>query len=257
MAAANSSTSIVFFLVLTLVYFIFKYYTKSESMIKIWTIVYFLLLIVVQFFINLGLTSEICGSAQYGIALRTTLLPWLLVFGSINLLLFVFPAWLNPFSNTFGYLFAYITGVNGFFKSILKDRKSQNLGPGQSDMITAINNVYDDKSLLINSMTTSNLPNWWESMAKGGLLKSGVSNSHYLELSDYVKMKDEISEFIWFALTGILTTSMSYNSILNSGCTKSVEEMEKRHQAYMAQEQKLATQQKESESKQTVYKSYE
>jgi hypothetical protein len=94
-------------------------------------------------------------------------------------------------------------------------------------------------------------------MTKGGLLKSGIGDSHYLELSNYVKMKDEIAEFIWYALAGTLTTSISYNSILNSGCTKSVEEMEKRHQAYMAQEQKLAAQQKESESKQTVYKSYE
>ena len=257
MAATNSSTSIVFFLVLTLVYFVFKYYTKSESMVKIWTIIYFLVLIVVQFFINLGLTSEICGSAQYGVALRTTLLPWLLVFGSINLLLFVFPAWLSPFSNTIGYLFAYITGVNGFLKSILKDKAAQKVGPNQSEMISAINNVYDDKSLLINSMTASNLPNWWESMTKGGLLKSGIGDSHYLELSNFVKMKDEIAQFIWYALAGTLTTSISYNSILNSGCTKSVEEMEKRHQAYMAQEKKIAEEQKESESNQTVYKSYE
>jgi hypothetical protein len=138
MAAANPSTSIVFFLVLTLVYFTFKYYTKSESTLKMWTIIYFLVLILVQFFINLGLTSEICGSSQYGIALKTTLFPWLIVFGTINLLLFMFPAWLSPFSNTIGYLFAYITGVNGFLKSILKDRKAQNMAPGQSEMITAI-----------------------------------------------------------------------------------------------------------------------
>ena len=257
MASVNSSSSIVFFLVLTLVYFVFKYYTKSESMLKIWTIIYFLVLIVVQFFINLGLTGEICGSPQYGMALRTTLLPWLLVFGSISLLLFMFPAWLSPFSNTIGYLFAYVTGVNGFLKGILKDRKAQAGGPNQSEIISAINNVYDDKSLLINSMTASNLPNWWESMTKGGLLKPGIGNTDYLELSNYVKMKDEIAQFIWYALAGTLTTSISYNSILHSGCTKSIEEMEKSHQAYMEKEQKIVAEQKESESKQTVYKSYE
>lgn len=257
MAAANPSSSIVFFLVLTLVYFVFKYYTKSESTLKMWTIIYFLVLIVVQFFINLGLTGEICGSSQYGMALRTTLLPWLIVFGTINLLLFMFPAWLSPFSNTIGYLFACITGVNGFLKSILKDKTAQKGGPNQSEMISAINNVYEDKSLLINSMTASNLPNWWESMTKGGLLKPGIGNAHYLELSNYVKMKNEIAEFIWYALSGVLTTSISYNAILNSGCTKSVEEMEKRHQNYMAQEQKIAEEQKQSEAKQTVYKSYE
>ncbi len=94
-------------------------------------------------------------------------------------------------------------------------------------------------------------------MTEGGLLKSSIVDSHDLELSNFVKMKDEIAEFIWYALAGTLTTSISYNSILNSGCSKSVEEMEKRHQDYMAQEQKIAKEQKESESKQTVYKSYE
>ena len=94
-------------------------------------------------------------------------------------------------------------------------------------------------------------------MTKGGLLKPGVGNAHYLELSNYVKMKNEIAEFIWYALSGILTTSISYNAILNSGCTKSVEEMEKRHQSYMTKEKKIAEEQKQSEAKQTVYKSYE
>ena len=70
-------------------------------------------------------------------------------------------------------------------------------------------------------------------------------------------MKTNIAEFIWYALSGVLTTSISYNAILNSGCKKSVEEMEKRHQNYMAQEQKIAEEQKQSEAKQTVYKSYE
>jgi len=53
------------------------------------------------------------------------------------------------------------------------------LGANQSEMISAINNVYDDKSLLINSMTLDNLPMWWQSMSKGGLLKSGVGESHF------------------------------------------------------------------------------
>ena len=61
MAAANPSTSIIIFLILTLLYSTFKYYTKSESMMKMWTIIYFLLLVLSQFFINLGLAKDICG----------------------------------------------------------------------------------------------------------------------------------------------------------------------------------------------------
>jgi len=257
MASADPTASIVFFLILTLAYSIFKYYTKSPSMIKIWTGIYFLILILVQFFINLGLTNEICGFTQYSVALKTTIIPWLFIFGLLNVLLMAFPSWLGPFSNTIGYLFAYITGINGFFKSIIKDRKTLDLGPQKADMITAINNVYEDKSLIINSMTLSNLPLWWETMKKGGLLKAGVGEGHYNELMGFIKMKTEIAEFMWYALTGILVTSVSYNYILNSGCTQSVEEMEKRHEEFVQQEQEMAKAQQNKQDGQIIYKTFE
>ena len=190
------SSSIIIFLILTLAFSTFKYYSKSAETTKIWTFIYFLILIVVQFFINLGLTSEICGFTQYTIALKTTLIPWVFIFGSIYILLMVFPNWLSPFSNTFGYFFAYISGINGFFKSILKERGTFKLNKSESNMINAINNVYDDKSLLINSMSVANLPYWWKSMKDGGLFKQGVGQEHYNELMGYIKMKSGISEFI-------------------------------------------------------------
>jgi hypothetical protein len=255
MASANPSSSIIFFLIITLAYSIFKYYTKSPSTMKIWTIIYFSVLIIVQFFINLGLTTEICGFSQYSVALKQTIIPWLFIFGTINILLISFPNWLNPFSNTIGYLFAYITGVNGFLKSILKDRGQVNLNKNESNMITAINNVYDDKSLLINSMTMTNLPIWWDSMKKGGLFKQGVGEKQYEELKSYIKLKTSISEYIWYALTGVLVTSVSYNSILNTGCVQSAEEMQKRHDDYVKKEAQIQDAQQDTD--QIVYKTYE
>lgn len=255
MASANPSSSIIFFLIVTLAYSIFKYYTKSPSTMKIWTIIYFSVLIIVQFFINLGLTTEICGFSQYSVALKQTIIPWLFIFGTINILLISFPNWLNPFSNTIGYLFAYITGVNGFLKSILKDRGQVNLNKNESNMITAINNVYDDKSLLINSMTMTNLPIWWDSMKKGGLFKQGVGEKQYEELKSYIKLKTSISEYIWYALSGVLVTSVSYNSILNTGCVQSAEEMQKRHDDYVKKEAQIQDAQQDTD--QIVYKTYE
>ena len=257
MATVNPSASIIIFLILTLAYSIFKYYTKSPAMIKMWTIIYFLVLIIVQFFINLSMTNEICGNTQYTIAFRTTLVPWLFIFGSMNLLLMAFPSWLSPFSNTIGYFFTYVTGINSFFKSILADRQSMKLGADKADMMSAINNVYEDKSLLINSMTVSNLPEWWENMKKGGLLKSGVNQEHYDELMNYIKLKTEVASFIWYSLTGVLVTSVSYNSIVNSGCSQSVEEMEKRHNEYLEKEKQISEEKKEKADTQIVYKSYE
>ena len=68
-------------------------------------------------------------------------------------------------------------------------------------------------------------------------------------------MKSIISEYIWFALTGSLVTSISYNSMVNSGCTESAEEMEKRHNEYVENEQKI--QEAQGQKEQMVYKSYE
>ena len=49
-------------------------------------------------------------------------------------------------------------------------------------------------------------------------------------------MKTEVASFVWYSLTGMLVTSVSYNSIVNSGCSQSVEEMEKRHNEYLEKE---------------------
>jgi len=104
-------------------------------------------------------------------------------------------------------------------------------------------------------MTTTNAPLWWESMKNGGLLKPGVGVEQFVQLEQYIKMKTIISEFIWFALTGMLVTSISYNNMVNSGCTQSAEEMQKRHDEYVENEKKI--QDTQGQKEQIVYKSYE
>lgn len=260
MGTGSPTTSIIFFIALTLVYSMFKYKINKPQLVKLVTILYFVLLIVGQIFFNLALSKDICGSSQASVAILATLGPWMLIFGTIYVLLIVFPTWLEPFSNTFGYFFTYITGVNGFLKSILIDKNLAKLQQNESAVVTALNNVYADKSLLINSMTESNLPLWWENMKAGGILKPNtgdINGDAYNELLGYVKMKAGVSEFIWYLLTGVLVSSVSYNYILNTGCTQTAEEMEKRHNEYLAQESKISDAQKENGSKQIVYKTYE
>ena len=255
MAAINSSTPI--FLLLTLAYSVFKYYAKSPSMLKIWTGVYFLLLFIILFFINLSLTNEMCGFAQYSIALKATLFPWVIIFGSLFIVLMAFPSWLAPFSNTIGYFFTYITGVNTLLTSIIKDPSTLNLSPDQAPMVKAINYIYEDKSLTINDITLENIESWWERMKKGGLFKPDINKTHYDELYSYIKMKTIISEFVWYALTGVFTISMSNNIVINSGCSQSAEEMEKRHNDYLEKENQIAENNKNTTDSQIVYKTYD
>jgi hypothetical protein len=174
------------------------------------------------------------------------------MFGIMVILLKIFPNWLSPFSNTFGYLFTYITGVNEFLMEILKS-KSKN---------SAIEKIYENKSLLINSITLENISDWWKTMSNNnnGILESNVGNEqsdNFKKLEKFIKLKTNVAEFIWYALTGILVTSVSYNYILNSGCSQSAEEMEKRHSEYLEQEKKLATTKKAQEKNKIIYKTYE
>lgn len=252
----TSTISIVFFLLLTITYSIIKYYTDS-SMNKILIIIYYLSLLGGEFFINLGLTNTICGSTQFNIALQT-LIPWISIYFFIFVLLDWFPNWLYPFSNTIGYFFAYIAGINSFFKSIIKDKDTLKLDATQKDIATIINNVYQDKSLMINSMTTdTDVSSWWKAMKTAGLLKPNVGNYEISELKKYIKMKTTVAEFIWYTLTGVLVTLISHNFIINSGCSQSAEEMIKRHDEFVKQEEEIAKAQQNKKNNEMIYKSYE
>ena len=257
---ANPTASILVFLFLTLGYSTLKYFTKDETSMNIWTWMYIALLMIAQFVINMNLTKEICGFNQFGVALWTTLVPWTLIFGILFLLILVFPSWLSPFSNTIGYAMCYITGISSFFKGILHDRIPKQDDKNNSEFIQALNNLYEDKSLLINQISLDELPKWWESLSNAGLLKKSagdIDGDAYNELKSYIKMKDTIAEFIWYLLTGLLVTSTSYNYILNVGCDQSVAEMQKRHDEYLEKEEEIAKAKQEKQGSQIIYKSYE
>lgn len=252
---ANASSSLIVFFLITTVYFVLKSYSKSPSQVKIWTIIYLLMLIVSQFYINLSLTNDICGFNQYGVAFMVTIIPWVIIFGILNIILFTFPSWLSPFGNTIGYLVCVITGINRFFLNILNDKSALN-SVKNKEIIETINHIYTDKSLLINEISLSELPLWWKNMKAANILKPSANEEDYNTLKSYITLKNDISEYIWYMLTGGLVTSVSYNYIVNSGCKQSVDEMKKRHDEYIEKDAEIADAKKNTEDP-IVYKSFE
>lgn len=249
--------SLIVFIVLTIIYFITKYIflTKNYSHIKIISTIYILGIIISQFILNVGLIKSICGNTNYGNAFLVTIIPWTLIFGLLYGALILFPGWKIPFSNTIGYLVTLLGGirtllVDNILKSNIKDKISN------SSMLKAINHIYSDPSLLINEITPENFNNFLASMKKSGLLKSNVTDLSIKKFRNLVILKDIISEFIWFSLTGFLITSFSYNQVINQGCPMSLNEMKKRHDQYETDVKKEQNEKINSKPQRIYYSNY-
>ena len=245
--SANNSNGLIglaFFIVITIIYFIIKITSKSDQSIKIWTFIYFLLVIVGEYFINLSTTNVLCGSAQYTTAIYVTIIPWVIIFGLLNLMIKMFPGWLSPFSNTFGYFAAKLAGIDKLIKEILVPKIPVNT-PDDELRNEALGYMYSNPTLIVNKITETNFDSFWDKMATNGtsdlapgvkFLKSNIEQ-YKEKFRGYIKLKDTVSVFIWYLLTGGLVTSVSYNYIVNAGCKQSASDIEKKHNEYTEQQE--------------------
>ena len=214
--------SIYVFTGITLVYFIFKYFMPGiESTLFI---IYFLLVLSSQFGLNIYLAKQMCNSpSNVGTAALATFIPWLFIFGLLNLLLSVFPGWLSAFSNTIGYAVASVAGVASFFTDQLL-----NVGNTSSkDAFKVIQNVTNDPSTIINTINDENIENFWNRSIKVEFFNNfpevkpgGVGPQEFTQLKNFIRLKNIVSYFIWYLLTGVLITSISYNYMLSVPCVQ-------------------------------------
>jgi len=153
-------------------------------------------------------------------------------------MLMVFPGWLIPFSNTFGYGVTKLLGINNLLNTIFKPKisKTDIKDTNIELMAEALEHIYTDRSLLVNEISQNNFDNFWSNMSP--LFKPNVKGDSILKnkLLGFIRLKDIVAEYIWFMLTGTLVTSVGYNYIVNSGCSQDVKEMQKRHKDYETQE---------------------
>ena len=253
---------LLYFFVITCIYCIITIVMGgSNSMQKIiMKSCYILAVIVGEYFLNLKLTFHMCKVYQWESTLFITIVPWLLIFGVMHLFLSMFPGWLSPFSNTFGYLAAKLMGLPDLMQE-LKTDKIQDPAAFQ-----VINSLMNDPSLLINQYSPEDVKDIkdpsdplgikiiqtrplfdgvWTNLKDSGLIKKfdniKDSDKYRDKLYKFVDMKYTISELIWNLLAGGLVTSVSYNYIIDIGCSKPAEEIKERHDAYQAaQKKKLA-----------------
>lgn len=234
-AAASTSqvidpaTSIFVYIGITVMYFAMKYMYPEKSTALF--IIYFILILVSQFILNIYLAKQLCNSpSNVGTAAVATIIPWVLIFGLLNLLLTMFPGWLAAFSNTIGYAVASILGVSSLFTEKLLNVDNQN---GTRDTLKVIQNILSDPSTIINTLNEENVKDFWNKSVTPGvnLFKTNFevieidddkhdNNPLFYELKKYIMLKNLVSYFIWYLLTGILITSISYNYMLTVPCVQ-------------------------------------
>ena len=255
----NPTAAMMFFFLVTSGYCIISIFLGGDSSQRIVIkVCYFLFVVLGEYFINLNLSEAMCGVRQWRSTLTITILPWIIIFGVLHLFLTMFPGWLAPFSNTFGYLVVKLMGLPDLMKDILEP-------VGEGEVSQALINVSTDTSLLINQFSPEpsvmeivdkkptgkklrqKFDSAWEKLKKGKIIKATASDDKKTRLYNFIEMKYNVAEYVWNILTGFLVTSISYNYIINTGCSKSPEEMKERHDAYEA-EQELIRKRKKADA---------
>lgn len=255
----NPTGGLIYFFIITAIYTVFNYNSikkPDKPGSSIYFSIYMMMVIIGELFINISLTAGTCGSPQYSTAIISTILPWGFMFGILTLLLSIFPGWLAPFSNTFGYGITLLAGLTNTINDILEPNPDgAKASPDNEFMQQALAHIYSDKSMLINEITPSNFDYFWTHMK--GIFQKGVFENKELKdkLYSLVQLKYSVATFVWYMLAGLLVTSVSFNYIVNSACGISASEMKKRHKQY--EEEMDADHQKNLDSKPRIYSSTE
>jgi len=140
-----------------------------------------------------------------------------------------FPGWLLPFSNTIGYGIISLLGSGKYINTIFEKNDSI---PKHGYISMLLERLYDDKSVLINQFTVNNYSEKMNDMIKEVQKDRSKFTSEISGLYKLIIIKEQISEFIWNLLVGILATSVAYNYIVKTKCLNSVQRMQQRHEDY-------------------------
>jgi hypothetical protein len=266
-----SLQSIIYFIIITLVYFTFPSIGKPQLELKdlendetksmfynrnIRSLVfYFGIVLFVQLILNISYLMSKCGGSldkNIGAAALFTFFPWVLIFGIMVAILIIFPGFKSAFSDVIGY-YVVSGGANDIFGSILMGSDLNEMIEKTTDLneknertraAEAILKICGNKSILINQMNTDNFLDIWN-ILKPLMTQGSFENVEIkTKLLNLVVLKDNIGEMFWYIYTAILISSIVYYNLATRGCVKSVDQIKQEHDTYIQQQEAAAEQQK-------------
>ena len=218
-------SAILFFTITTIAYFIISYLlaerfnSRNIGIATACLVVYLAIVVSIQTYINVVNAKEKCGGTPQTLtAIYYTFLPYLLIFGTLIVILMFFPGFNSPFSNTVGYGIVSLPFMNikSTFMNILKTDSNNKL----------LKTVYEDPSLMINEMTPTN---FFLFLKKMGSAENSILSPDYKrfvpDLYNLVTIKNSVAKCLWFLLTGILVILNSHSYIMSMKCIRSVDEI--------------------------------
>lgn len=264
-----SFQSLLFFIIITIVYFTFPTIGKPQLTLSILEdeqkmsdfyyehlkrLAFYLgLVVVTQLFLNIGFLMAKCGGSidkNIGAAALFTFIPWVLIFGVMLTVLIMFPGFKGAFADVIGY-YVVSGGANDIFGSIL-------MGTDLNEMIEksgsdeqkreltqaaeAIVKICGNKSILINQINPDNFLNIWNTLKP--LMTPGSFQNEIIKqkLLDLVVLKDNIGEAFWYVYTAILISSIVYYNLATRGCVKNIDQIKSQRDAYIEKRDEIEKQ---------------
>ena len=254
--ADSNTLSVIFFLIPTILYYIYKptptYMLEKEGADvngggakehyknrNKYLAIYIGVVVLIQIAMSIWTISSKCGAGNLGtnigIAALTTLLPWLLIFGTMVSTLMIFPGFKSVFSNVYGY-FAVAGKANDILSKLLvnmelEDQLAKEGGndntqhQGLRRAAESIVKLTGNKSILINQIVPENFNEYWNMLTP--LMKQGMAgvdiDNLKKQLFDLTILRDNIGEAFWYIYTAILLIFIIQYNIATRGCVKTPE----------------------------------
>jgi len=209
----SSGILLTMFSALLLIYFIMRFVladrfgVRNGLLVMPLTVALVVFTFILQINSNVKLSISHCGESQMGPVVGYTVMSNVMYMGILILLLFFFPGFKSPFSNTFGYMAVALQAKSAMNKVLIPMRDNTN---------SLLKEVYQDKSSFINLLTPNKegFDGVLEKIAGNGNMLRSDWDSNKGKLWNLVVIKDYIGTACWLVLGMALTISSTFNSIL-------------------------------------------
>ena len=210
--------------------------------------IYFLLIVLTQFGLNIYSVVDKCGGSAGKNLMASffmTVLPWSIIFGGVIGMLIVYPGLKCAFADVVGF-FLIVSEANEILSTIIIDKaidaeieKVDNKDESNKlkRSAEAIMKMNGNSSILVNAMNPGNFSTMWATlkplMVKESELPAGQFEKSKRDLFKLVVKKDNIGEGMWYIYTAMLLVSIVSYNLSTSKCSKDAAKTQEDHDAYL------------------------